>query len=87
VVWFGEAIPEGALNESCAAAADCDVFLSIGTSSVVYPAAGLADLAKGNNALVVEINPKPTQSASNFDVVIAEKSGVVLPELVESLSL
>ena len=87
VVWFGEAIPEHALNDSCAAAADCDVFLSVGTSSVVYPAAGLADLAKDNGALVVEINPNPTTSASNFDFAIAEKSGVVLPELVESLSL
>ena len=87
VVWFGEAIPEHALNESCAAAADCDVFLSVGTSSVVYPAAGLADLAKDNGALVVEVNPNPTTSASNFDFAIAEKSGVILPELVESLSL
>lgn len=87
VVWFGEAIPERALSESCAAAADCDVFLSVGTSSVVYPAAGLADLAKNNGALVVEINPNPTTIASNFDFAIAEKSGVILPELVESLSL
>src|SRR5210317_36583 len=87
VVWFGEAIPEEALNESCAAAVDCDVFLSVGTSSVVYPAAGLANLAKDNGALVVEINPSPTMSASYFDIAIAEKSGVILPELVESLSL
>ena len=87
VIWFGEAIPEHALNESCAAAADCDVFLSVGTSSVVYPAAGLADLAKDNGALVIEINPNPTTSASIFDFAIAEKSGVILPELVESLSL
>jgi len=86
VVWFGEAIPEHALNESCAAAVDCDVFLSVGTSSVVYPAAGLADLAKGNGALVVEINPNPTVHASSFDFAIAEKSGVILPKLVESLS-
>lgn len=87
VVWFGEAIPEEALNESCAAAVDCDVFLSVGTSSVVYPAAGLAELAKNNGALVVEINPEPTRSAASFDFAIAEKSGVVLPELLESLSL
>jgi NAD-dependent deacetylase len=87
VVWYGEAIPEQALNESCAAAADCDVFLSVGTSSVVYPAAGLAELAKDNGALVVEINPVPTRGAASFDFAIAEKSGVVLPELVESLSL
>lgn len=87
VVWFGEAIPEEALNESCAAAVDCDVFLSVGTSSVVYPAAGLAELAKDNGALVVEINPEPTRGAASFDFAIAEKSGVVLPELLESLSL
>lgn len=87
VVWFGEAIPEEALNDSCAAAVDCDVFLSVGTSSVVYPAAGLAELAKDNGALVVEINPEPTRGAASFDFAIAEKSGVVLPELLESLSL
>jgi NAD-dependent deacetylase len=87
VVWFGEAIPEEALNESCAAAVDCDVFLSVGTSSVVYPAAGLADLARDNGALVVEINPETTISAAKFDLAIADKSGVALPKLVESLSL
>ena len=87
VVWFGEAIPERALNESCAAAADCDVYLSVGTSSLVYPAAGLADLAKQSGAMVVEINPNPTTHASQFDFALAGNSGVVLPELVESLSL
>ncbi len=87
VVWFGEAIPEQALDESCAAAADCDVFLSIGTSSLVYPAAGLADLAKQNGAVVAEINPAPTLHAAGFDFAIAGKSGTVLPELVDSLAI
>jgi NAD-dependent deacetylase len=87
VVWFGEAIPERALNASSAAAADCDVFLSIGTSSQVYPAAGLADLAKQNGAMVAEINPNPTMHAANFDFAIAGNSGVVLPELVNCLAL
>ena len=87
VVWFGEAIPEQALNESCEAAADCDVFLSIGTSSLVYPAAGLADLAKQNGATVAEINPNPTMNAASFDFTLAGNSGVILPELVNSLSL
>lgn len=86
VVWFGEAIPERALDESCAAAADCDVFLSVGTSSLVYPAAGLADLARASGATVAEINPNPTTSAVSFDFAIAGNSGVVLPELVDSLS-
>ncbi len=87
VVWFGEAIPAAALDESCAAASDCDVFLSVGTSSLVYPAAGLADLARDNGATVVEINPLPTTHAADFDFTIAGNSGVVLPELIDSLAL
>ncbi len=86
VVWFGEAIPEHALEQSCAAAADCDVFLSVGTSSLVYPAAGLVDLARQNGAVVAEINPNPTTSAAHFDFALAGNSGAVLPKLVESLS-
>ena len=87
VVWFGEAIPEAASNESYAAASDCDVFLSIGTSSLVYPAAGLADLAKQNGASIVEVNPNPTAHAAGFDFIIAGNSGLVMPELIELLAL
>lgn len=87
VVWFGEAIPEDALEASCAAAVDCNVFLSVGTSSLVYPAAGLADLARQNGAVVVEINPQPTMHPERFDFVLTGNSGVILPELVESLLL
>ncbi len=84
VVWFGETIPEAALDESCKAAVDCDVFLSVGTSSEVYPAAGLAELAAESTALLVEINPKPTGSTV-FDISIAAKSGIILPKLLELL--
>ena len=83
VVWFGEAIPERALDTSFAAAADCDVFLSIGTSSLVYPAAGLADVALEHDAVTAEINPNPTMQAAGFHFVIASEAGVALPELVE----
>lgn len=86
VVWFGEAIPENALNESFAAAADCDVFLSIGTSSLVYPAAGLADIAGENHAVVAEINPNPTLHAETYDFAIAGNAGDTLPKLLESLA-
>jgi NAD-dependent deacetylase len=85
VVWFGEAIPEHALKESFAAAADCDVFLSIGTSSLVYPAAGLAEIANDSGAVVVEVNPNPTGMAAGFDYAIAGNAGSVLPELIDSL--
>ncbi|MCH9693079.1 MAG: NAD-dependent protein deacylase, partial [Gammaproteobacteria bacterium] len=87
VVWFGETIPDRALEDSCAAATDCDVFLSIGTSSAVYPAAGLADLARQNGASIAEINPNPTPHADGFDFIVAGKSGLVLPELINLLAL
>lgn len=86
VVWFGEAIPEQALNQSFAAAADCDVFLSIGTSSLVFPAAGLAEIASKSGAVVIEVNPNPTELSAGFDQAIAENAGSVLPEVVACLS-
>jgi NAD-dependent deacetylase len=82
VVWFGEAIPDYALRESFAAARECDVFLSIGTSSLVHPAAGLAEVAAAGGAFVAEINPNPTGLAEGFDAAIAGNAGTVLPELV-----
>ena len=84
VVWFGEAIPEDALDLSFAAASDCDVFLSVGTSSLVYPAAGLADIARQNGAVTIEINPEP--SRNDFDFVLENKAGAAIPALVSSLS-
>jgi NAD-dependent deacetylase len=82
VVWFGESIPEQALDQSFAAAADCDVFLSIGTSSLVFPAAGLAEIARDAEAVVIEVNPNPTGMSAGFDYAIAGNAGTVLPELV-----
>jgi NAD-dependent deacetylase len=86
VVWFGEAIPDEALNTSFAAAADCNVFLSIGTSSLVYPAAGIADIAREGGAIVAEINPEPTMRAASYDFSIAANAGVALPKLLELLA-
>ncbi|NNF40939.1 MAG: NAD-dependent deacylase [Woeseiaceae bacterium] len=85
VVWFGEAIAEDDLNRSFAAAADCDVFLSIGTSSLVYPAAGLLEVARQNGATTAEINPNPTAHAACCDFSIAGNAAETLPKLVESL--
>lgn len=83
VVWFGESIPDDALAQSTAAAADCDVFLSIGTSSQVYPAAALAETAHSCAAFTVEINPVPTEIAERCNVVLTDKFGVTMPELVD----
>ncbi|WP_248767306.1 NAD-dependent deacylase [Pseudomonas sp. MWU12-2345] len=57
VVWFGEMLPEDAWSAGLAAAQKCDVFLSIGTSGIVYPAAELPLRALGHGATVVHINP------------------------------
>jgi NAD-dependent deacetylase len=86
VIWFGEAIPEHALNRSFAAASDCDVFFSIGTSSLVQPAAGLAMIAREAGATIIEINPEPTDVAESFTAVWRGNAGTILPKLIESLA-
>ncbi|MGP5064455.1 SIR2 family NAD-dependent protein deacylase [Psychrobacter celer] len=85
IVWFGEALPVQAWQTAEEAAANCEVFISIGTSSLVYPAAGLAQLAKQNGAQVMEINPNPTPNTI-VDITFAEKAGVILPPLIEAIT-
>ena len=86
VVWFGEAIPEAALNVSFAAANDCDVFVSAGTSSLVYPAAGLMELAEEAGAITIEVNPNPTERSDEFSYSLRGNAGTVLPDLIKSLA-
>ncbi len=85
VVRFGEAIPESALVRALEAASDCDVFLSVGTSSVVYPAAGLVHQARAAGAVTVEINPDPTEFAPQASFALAAPAGQALPALVAEL--
>lgn len=86
VVWFGEALPSEAVRKALHAAETCDVFLSIGTSSVVFPAAGFFEHASANGAKTIEINPEVTPLSGRVDWSIRAKSGDVLPELVRRLS-
>ena len=67
------------------AAAHCEVFISIGTSSLVYPAAGLAQLAKQNGANIIEINPDPTPNTI-VDITLSAKAGVVMPALIQAIA-
>lgn len=87
VVWFGEAIPGDALTRAMAAASDCGLFFSIGTSSLVWPAAGLAETALAAGARIVEVNPDLTPLSSTSDFCIKGNAGVVLPELINCLAL
>ena len=63
----------------------CELFLSVGTSSQVYPAASLAELAAQNGAKIVEINPSGTPLSSSAHWVLAGKAGEILPLLVEKV--
>jgi len=85
VVWFGEMIPRAALLAADAAAEECDLFLSIGTSSLVYPAAGLAETALRRGATVIEINPNPTDLTRHATLCLRGSSGRLLPVLLAAL--
>jgi len=87
VVWFGEGIPEHALRAAFDAAAGCDVFLCIGTSAVVQPAARLPLIAKRMGARIVEINPVQTALSVVADWSLNDKASAVLPELVRQAGL
>ena len=77
VVWFGEMLDPAIVDRASAAAA-CDVFFTVGTSAVVYPAAGLPHEAKRHGAFTVEINPEATDASHLVDVAIAEPAEVAL---------
>lgn len=81
VVWFGESLPAGVWEAALSAVTTCDVFLVIGTSALVYPAAGLVGLAGDSGAKVIEINLEPAATAG-VDIGLYGKSGEILPELV-----
>ncbi len=85
VVWFGESIDESVLERATTACATCDVLLSVGTSSQVQPAAGLAELALSCNALVAEINPASTPLSPTAHYCLRGAAGAVLPQLLTEL--
>ncbi len=82
VVWFGEALPEEALERSFEALQSCDLLLSVGTSSVVYPAAGFIELACANGARTIEVNPQETPISSIVTWALRGRSAEILPRLV-----
>jgi NAD-dependent deacetylase len=85
IVWFGEALPEHALQRSFDAMADCDLFLSIGTSGTVEPAASLILASKENGAKTIEINRDPTPNTPIVDIALQGASGEILPLILNEL--
>lgn len=82
IVLFGEMLPEGAFEYSSAFAEDCDLFLSVGTSAQVFPAAGLIGIAKAGGAYCIEINPEETPFSGSFDAELRGPAGEILPKLL-----
>ena len=84
VVWFHEMLPEGVWRSACEAVEACECFLVVGTSAVVYPAAGLIDMARALGACVIEVNLEPAARTGGV-IGLYGKSGEILPRLVERL--
>lgn len=85
VVWFGEFLPADQLEASEKAAINSDIFFVVGTSAVVYPAAGLVYTAKRAGSYIVEVNIEETEVSSIADISFFGEAGKVLPEILEEV--
>jgi NAD-dependent deacetylase len=94
IVWFGEMLPTTVWEQAVAAVEACDVFLVVGTSAVVHPAAGLINLAHrrsdwlgtGERAKVIEFNLTETAASHAADIGLYGPSGQTLPRVIEAMS-
>lgn len=82
VVWFGETLPEENWQQAVAAAAGCDLFITAGTSAMVYPAADLPQMAAQRGARVAQVNPQATALDLLVDWNLRGAAGEVLPALL-----
>jgi NAD-dependent deacetylase len=85
IVWFGEPLPDEPWRRAVEATEAADAMVVVGTSAIVYPAAGLPDLALSRGTVVIEVNPEPTPLSGNATICIRESASQALPELLERL--
>ena len=85
VVWFEEMLPDDVWPQAELAVKRCQCLLVVGTSAVVYPAAGLIAKAHDWDAKVIEINLTPTAATASVDVALQGPSGTVLPDLLKRM--
>ena len=85
IVWFGEPLPDEPWQRAVEATATADVLVVVGTSGIVYPAAGLPDLALARGAVVIEVNPEPTPLSSSATISVRETASQALPTLLQRL--
>jgi NAD-dependent deacetylase len=84
VVWFGEALPYQVWQQAERAAGECEVLLVAGTSAIVYPAAGLIDLARTGGARVIEVNLEETPYSAGVTISLRGRAGDILPQLLQA---
>jgi NAD-dependent deacetylase len=87
VVWFGEALPDDAWQKSVDAVSSADAVIVVGTSSIVYPAAGLPELALAKGIPVIEVNPERTPLSDAATATVRELAATALPTLLQRLPL
>jgi NAD-dependent deacetylase len=85
IVWFGEPLPEEPWQRAVEATEAADVMVVVGTSAVVYPAAGLPDLALSRGTVVIEVNPEPTPLTGAATLSLRETASQALPGLLQRL--
>lgn len=85
VVWFGEHLPEDAVSRVESAIEQTDLFIAMGTSGMVYPAAGWSETARRCGAFTVELNRDPTPLSTSFDLVLRGNAGEILSSLVAEI--
>jgi NAD-dependent deacetylase len=85
VVWFGEMLPEQVLHKVWEATRHCELFLVVGTSGVVLPAAALPELARSHGATVVEVNAERSELTRRVHHFLQGRAGEILPALVEAM--
>jgi NAD-dependent deacetylase len=84
VIWFGETLDPVVVRQA-AKAAECDVFITVGTSAIVYPAAGFMTAAKKHGAYTVEINPEATPATSTVDLALTGVAEKLLPYIDQQI--
>ncbi len=85
IVWFGEYLPQDQFQLAEEAAKKADVFFVVGTSGIVYPAAGIIFTALDSGSYIVEINVDETVISNNADKSFFGEAGKILPQIIQEL--
>lgn len=86
VVWFGESLPSNALFRAAQLAEQCDVMLVVGTSGMVYPAAGLPASARKHGSQIIEVNPVASNISTIAEIHLQAAAGEVLPQVIAEIT-